>query len=94
MASESSQEKQVDKASSGSSGVSPAHAEHADSKDFPGFLPKKREITQDECYDQLGFCYPVWKKWTVISVIFIVQVSMNINTVSRPDLLRAHATWN
>ena len=40
----------------------------------------KIEITEDDCYDQLGYCYPVWKKWTILSVIFLVQVSMNFNT--------------
>ncbi|KAJ5191343.1 uncharacterized protein N7498_010328 [Penicillium cinerascens] len=40
----------------------------------------KRELTEDECYDKLGFCFPTWKKWTILSVIFIVQMSMNFNT--------------
>jgi len=40
----------------------------------------KKEITEEECYDELGFSFPTWKKWTVLSVIFIVQVSMNFNT--------------
>lgn len=40
----------------------------------------KRELTEDECYDKLGFCYPWYKKWTILSVIFAVQVSMNFNT--------------
>lgn len=38
------------------------------------------EITEDDCYDELGFCFPTWKKWTILSVVFIVQVSMNFNT--------------
>ena len=38
------------------------------------------EITEEDCYDELGFSFPVWKKWTILSVIFIVQVSMNFNT--------------
>ena len=40
----------------------------------------KIEITEADCYDQLGFSYPTWKKWTILTVIFIVQVSMNFNT--------------
>ena len=40
----------------------------------------KRELTEDECYDKLGFCYPWYKKWTVLSIIFAVQLSMNFNT--------------
>lgn len=40
----------------------------------------KYEITEDDCYDELGYSFPAWKKWYVLSVIFIVQVSMNFNT--------------
>ncbi|KAL8762260.1 MAG: hypothetical protein Q9184_001708 [Pyrenodesmia sp. 2 TL-2023] len=38
------------------------------------------EITEEDCYDELGFCFPTRKKWTILSVIFAVQVSMNFNT--------------
>lgn len=37
-------------------------------------------LNEDDCYDQLGFCFPNWKKWMIISVIFLVQTSMNFNT--------------
>lgn len=40
----------------------------------------KRVLTEDECYEELGFCFPSWKKWVIITVIFLVQVSMNFNT--------------
>ena len=39
----------------------------------------KIELKEHDCYDKLGFCYPTWKKWSILSVIFIVQVSMNFN---------------
>ena len=38
------------------------------------------EITEADCYDELGFGFPSWKKWTILSIIFAVQVSMNFNT--------------
>ncbi|KAF2469515.1 MFS general substrate transporter [Lindgomyces ingoldianus] len=38
------------------------------------------EITEEDCYDELGFSYPTWKKWMIITVVFLVQVSMNFNT--------------
>ncbi|OJJ47150.1 hypothetical protein ASPZODRAFT_151695 [Penicilliopsis zonata CBS 506.65] len=41
---------------------------------------EKIEITEDECYDQLGYTFPTWRKWVIISVIFLVQTSMNFNT--------------
>ncbi|TVY34353.1 Efflux pump [Lachnellula occidentalis] len=40
----------------------------------------KIELTEDDCYDELGFGFPEWKKWMILSVIFLVQVSMNFNT--------------
>lgn len=39
----------------------------------------KRELQETDCYDKLGFTFPKWKKWSILSVIFIVQVSMNFN---------------
>ncbi|KAH7140147.1 major facilitator superfamily domain-containing protein [Dactylonectria estremocensis] len=58
---------------------SPAH------KAFGGDLEKlgthdKYEITEDDCYEELGFSFPSWKKWYILTVIFWVQVSMNFNT--------------
>ncbi|KAL5362538.1 MFS general substrate transporter [Aspergillus floccosus] len=41
---------------------------------------EKVELTEDECYEQLGYSWPSWRKWMVISVIFLVQTSMNFNT--------------
>ncbi|KAF2015636.1 MFS general substrate transporter [Aaosphaeria arxii CBS 175.79] len=38
------------------------------------------EITEEDCYEELGFSFPTWKKWMILSVVFIVQVSMNFNT--------------
>ncbi|KXG49510.1 Major facilitator superfamily domain, general substrate transporter [Penicillium griseofulvum] len=38
------------------------------------------ELTEDMCYDRLGYSFSEKKKWTIISVIFLVQTSMNFNT--------------
>ncbi|KAF1999035.1 MFS multidrug transporter-like protein [Amniculicola lignicola CBS 123094] len=38
------------------------------------------ELTEEDCYDELGFSFPNWKKWTILTVVFLVQVSMNFNT--------------
>lgn len=62
------------------------HAEHATQPDddieiqgkFHG--PVKRELTEDDCYEKLGFCFPWYKKWTILTVIFVVQMSMNFNS--------------
>lgn len=41
---------------------------------------EKIEITEEDCYDELGYSFPSWKKWMILTIIFIVQVSMNFNT--------------
>ncbi|GKZ22833.1 hypothetical protein AbraIFM66951_004957 [Aspergillus brasiliensis] len=62
------------------------HAEHAtqpdDDSEIQGKFhgPVKRELTEDDCYEKLGFCFPWYKKWTILTVIFVVQMSMNFNS--------------
>ena len=40
----------------------------------------KYQITEEDCIEELGFSFPSWKKWAILTVIFLVQVSMNFNT--------------
>ncbi|KAI1121630.1 major facilitator superfamily domain-containing protein [Nemania abortiva] len=40
----------------------------------------KRELMQDDCESELGYAFPTWKKWWILTVIFFVQTSMNFNT--------------
>lgn len=40
----------------------------------------KRELKEEDVEDQLGFAFPTWKKWWILTVIFMVQTSMNFNT--------------
>lgn len=40
----------------------------------------KREITEEECAGELGFDWSPAKKWYVLTIIFLVQTSMNFNT--------------
>ncbi len=39
----------------------------------------RRVLTEEEAYAVLGFNFPVWKKWWIITSVFIVQLSMNFN---------------
>ncbi|OQE83819.1 hypothetical protein PENNAL_c0030G00478 [Penicillium nalgiovense] len=39
----------------------------------------REELKEWECYGKLGYSFPWWKKWGIISVIFAVQTSMNFN---------------
>lgn len=29
--------------------------------------PDVRILTEDECYEELGFCFPEWKKWMILT---------------------------
>lgn len=40
----------------------------------------KVELTEADAWEELGYCFPTWKKWTILTVIFVVQTSMNFNT--------------
>ena len=40
----------------------------------------KIELKEEDNYDHLGFSFPTWKKWLILTVIFWVQISMNFNT--------------
>ncbi|KAK1759207.1 major facilitator superfamily domain-containing protein [Echria macrotheca] len=40
----------------------------------------KIELRQEDAWDELGYSFPVSKKWTILTIIFLVQMSMNFNT--------------
>ncbi|KAL7627226.1 hypothetical protein AAE478_004002 [Parahypoxylon ruwenzoriense] len=40
----------------------------------------KRELREEDCENELGFSFSWWKKWWILTVIFLVQTSMNFNT--------------
>ncbi|CUM65893.1 uncharacterized protein PRCAT00003543001 [Priceomyces carsonii] len=44
----------------------------------------RRVLKEKECYDKLGFSFPWWKKWMILTVVFWVQMSMNFNTSVYP----------
>lgn len=45
----------------------------------PDFEEEKTELKYNDCHEKTAFAYPSWKKWTIISVIFVIQCSMNLN---------------
>ena len=45
----------------------------------------KIELKEHNNYEHLGFSFPTWKKWTILTVIFWVQMSMNFNTSVYPN---------
>ncbi|TRX88637.1 hypothetical protein FHL15_010496 [Xylaria flabelliformis] len=40
----------------------------------------KREIKEEDCESELGYAFSEKKKWWILTVIFLVQTSMNFNT--------------
>lgn len=58
-------------------------------KRYPGIWHEdgRRELREKDCYECLGYCFPTWKKWTILSIIFAVQVSMNFNTSVYPNAI-------
>jgi hypothetical protein len=60
---------------------SPAREEVAEALEPPKRTESgKRVITENDCYEELGFCFPTWKKWATLTCIFLVQMSMNFNS--------------
>jgi len=46
---------------------------------LPNRADGKIELTEDDCYDRLGYSFPNWKKWMILVVILLIQTSMNLN---------------
>ena len=67
---------QAPRRKSGIRGLSTASQERSDGK---------KELTEKDAWDATGFAFPTWKKWTILSVIFTVQMSMNFNTSVYPS---------
>lgn len=54
----------------------------SDDKDKPATTREdgKIEIREEDNHDKLGYSFSRFRKWTILTVIFWVQVSMNFNT--------------
>lgn len=59
---------------------SPPSDEHHEKSSTKSPSQTKRELTLDMCEEETPFAWPKWKKWWVLTVIFLVQTSMNFNT--------------
>lgn len=38
------------------------------------------ELLEEDCEDELGYAFPTWKKWMILTIVVLVQTSMNFNT--------------
>lgn len=56
------------------------HEEKKHAVHHNGSNEEKRELTFEMAEDETPFNWPAWRKWWVLTVIFLVQTSMNFNT--------------
>ena len=47
-------------------------------KDFP-HKDEDTELMEGDAYDILGYSFPTWKKWMILSVMFYIQIAINLN---------------
>jgi len=39
----------------------------------------KIELQDSDAWDKLGYSFPTWRKWQILGVVFLIQISMNMN---------------
>jgi MFS family permease len=60
----------------------------ASEKSRPSIDANSNYITEENAFYATGFAFPTWKKWATISVIFVVQLSMNWNAAVIGNAIR------
>jgi hypothetical protein len=43
-------------------------------------IDTRKVLTEEDCYEELGFNFSTRRKWVILTITFCVQVSMNFNT--------------
>jgi hypothetical protein len=39
----------------------------------------KYELLDTDAWEVLGYSFPTWRKWQILMVVFLIQISMNLN---------------
>jgi hypothetical protein len=39
----------------------------------------KYELKDSDAWEVLGYSFPTWRKWQILCVVFLIQISMNLN---------------
>ena len=56
------------------------HSSIGDSlKHLRGTDRQRFELKEADEYEHLGYCYPTWKKWFILTIMFLIQISINLN---------------
>jgi hypothetical protein len=40
---------------------------------------EKYELLDSDAWEVLGYSFPTWRKWQILGVVFLIQISMNLN---------------
>src|ERR1700742_2634550 len=40
---------------------------------------EKYELQDHDAWEVLGYSFPTWRKWQILGVVFLIQISMNLN---------------
>lgn len=44
----------------------------------------KVELQDSDAWDKLGYSFPTWRKWQILIVVFLIQISINTNAAMYP----------
>ena len=60
-------------------GRDPGQVELGDKGDGIPAEGEKVELMEGDAYDILGYSFPTWRKWMILSIMFYIQISINLN---------------
>lgn len=46
---------------------------------YDGPESDKKVLREKDAYKYLGYGYPTWKKWFILTIMFLIQISINLN---------------
>jgi len=55
------------------------HAERYSSTEKPLRADGKWELEETDAWEVTGYSFPTWRKWQILGVVFLIQISMNLN---------------
>ena len=54
----------------------------------------KIELQEADAWDKLGYSFPTWRKWQILCVVFLIQISINMNAATYPHAVaRIHEKY-
>src|SRR6201995_3797582 len=56
-----------------------SHLDEKSISERPEREDEKIELLDSDAWDKLGYSFPTWRKWQILCVVFMIQISMNLN---------------